>query len=62
MKKIVYAVILVAVILLTSCTMQRGWSGNDYGNVNNASYQYFNGKKVEKIKIEAGESLMLAVN
>lgn len=60
MKKLRIALILIAAVLLTSCTRQVGWVGLNYGNTFDFSYQFFDGKETEKIEIEAGDTLTLS--
>lgn len=58
-KKIAFLVALVMIFTLTSCSRQVGWVGLNYGNMIDVSYQLFDGKKVERIQIDAGDTFTL---
>lgn len=59
MKKTTIIILLILTALLSACTRQIGWVGLNYGNIIDASYQFFDGKKVEKIQVNAGERLII---
>ena len=58
-KKIAFLITLVMIFTLTSCSRQVGWVGLNYGNKIDASYHLFDGKKVERIQIDAGDTFTL---
>jgi len=60
MKKLMIAMILITVALLTSCTRQIGWVGLNYGNTFDFSYQFFDGKETERIEMAAGDTFRLS--
>ena len=57
MKKTLLIISIILMALLSACTQQVGWVGLDYLNTIDASYQFYNGKKVERIPVNAGETL-----
>ena len=59
MKKIIFAISLTLVTLLSACTRQVGWVGLNYLNTFDVSYQLFDGRKVERIQIDAGDNFDL---
>lgn len=59
MKKTIAMISLILITLLTACTRQVGWVGLDYLNTIDASYQFFDGKKVERIQVDAGDNFSL---
>ncbi len=60
MKKFLVILSLLLVVLLSSCSKtQVGWVEMNYGNDFQASYQFFDGKETEKIKIDAGDNFSL---
>ena len=59
MKKNIAMISLILITLLTACTRQVGWVGLNYLNTIDASYQLFDGKKVERIQVEAGDNFSL---
>lgn len=50
---------LILTALLTACTRQVGWVGLNYLNTLGASYQFFDGKKIERIQVNAGDNFSL---
>lgn len=60
MKKLIIAISLITIALLTSCTRQVGWVGLNYGNTFDFSYQFFDGKETERIEIGAGDTFELS--
>ena len=59
MKKTLLIAILILAALLTACTRQVGWVGLNYLNTIDVTYQLFDGKKVERIPVNAGETFNL---
>mgnify|MGYP006295936137 CR=1 FL=1 len=59
MKKTLLILSLILIALLTACTRQVGWVGLNYLNTIDVSYQLFDGKKVERIQVDAGETFNL---
>lgn len=59
MKKTVVFISLILIALLTACTRQVGWVGLNYRNTIDVSYQFFDGKKVERIQVDAGDTFSL---
>jgi len=61
MKKIWIAIFLIGTILLSACTTTKiGWVGTNIGNTFRASYQRFDGREIERIRLGAGESFALS--
>ncbi len=58
-KKWLGFVFLMILVLLSACSRKLSWVSTNYGNQFNASYQLFDGKQLDFIKIEAGETLTL---
>lgn len=59
MKKPVLAISMILITLLTACSRQVGWVGLNYLNIIDVSYQFFDGKKVERIQVDAGNTFNL---
>ena len=59
MKKTILLLSLILISLLTACTRQVGWVGLNYLNSIDVSYQLFDGKKVERIQVDAGDNFTL---
>jgi len=59
MKKTLLITSIVLMALLSACTRQVGWVGLDYLNTIDASYQLFNGRKMERIPVDAGKTFDL---
>lgn len=59
MKKTLLIISLILTALLTACTRQVGWVGLNYLNTIDVTYQLFDGKKVERIPVNAGETFNL---
>lgn len=60
MRKFFITIAALAVILLSSCTRQIGWVGLNYQNTIDATYHLFDGKKSERIQVNAGDTFTLA--
>ena len=59
MKKITLISTLILLVSLTACTIKVGWVSINFGNRFSASYQHFNGKQVDRIRMKPGETLTL---
>ena len=59
MKKKWLGFALLMLVLLSGCSRKLSWVSTNYGNQFNASYQLFDGKQVDFIKVKAGERLTL---
>jgi hypothetical protein len=59
MKKIALLTSFMILILLTACTIKVGWVSINFGNRFSASYQRFNGKQMDSIRMEPSETLTL---
>lgn len=59
MKKLILIITIVLFTLLSACTRQIGWVGMNYGNSISATYQLFDGKQTETIRIDAGDKFSL---
>jgi len=62
MKKFLIVFSLITLALLTSCTRKVRWVEMNIGDIFKASYQYFNSREVEFIKLDSGETLYLSYN
>ena len=61
MKKVLFAVVLISALFLTSCSRtQIGWVATNLGNTFEASYRRFDGQEVETYQLESGESFSLS--
>ena len=61
MKKILSAIFLIGTLLLSACTTTKiGWVGTNIANTFQASYQRFDGREMERIRLNAGESFALS--
>lgn len=61
MKKLLSAIFLIGTVLLSACTTTKvGWVGTNIGNTFRASYQRFDGREMERIRLDAGESFTLS--
>jgi hypothetical protein len=60
MKKSLALITLTLMALLSGCTRQVGWVGLNYGNVFDASYILFDGNKLERIQVNAGDTFNLS--
>ncbi|MFW5713052.1 MAG: hypothetical protein ACOCYU_00090 [Brevefilum sp.] len=59
MKKQIIMISLILIALLSACSRQVGWVGLNYLNTIDVSYQFFDGQKIERIKVDAGDTLNL---
>jgi major membrane immunogen (membrane-anchored lipoprotein) len=59
MKKTILASLIILMALLTACSRQVGWVGLNYLNTFDVSYNLFDGRKVERIQLDAGETFNL---
>jgi len=59
MKKLILVISLILVVLLSACSRQVGWVGLNYLNTIDVSYQLFDGKKFERIQMDAGDTFSL---
>ena len=59
MKKLILVISLILVALLSACSRQVGWVGLNYLNTIDVSYQLFDGKKFERIQMDAGDTFSL---
>ena len=59
MKKMIAFLSLITLLLLSACSRQVGWVGLNYLNTIDASYQLFDGQKVERIQVDAGDTFNL---
>ncbi len=61
MKKIILFISLITIALLTSCTTRKiGWVETNFGSTFKASYQFFDGRATDTIKLNEGETLSLS--
>ncbi len=60
MKKSIIITTIALFALLSACTRQVGWVGMNYDNTYSATYQLFDGKQTESIKIDAGDKFSLS--
>ena len=59
MKKVLILLSMMMIIFLSSCTRKIGWVGTNIGDKFNASYQFFDGKQISTLRLDAGETLKL---
>ena len=59
MKKALFLMTLAAFLLLTSCTTQIGWVGIRYDNTVDLSYRSFNGRQIERFRLDGGQKYTL---
>jgi len=61
MKKYLLALLLIPMLLLSSCSQTKiGWVQMNYADVFAASYRLFDGEERERINIDAGDTLSLS--
>ena len=59
MKKALIILFLITTMFLSSCTRKVMWVGTNIGNTFNATYQFYDGKQISTIRLDAGETLSL---
>ncbi len=59
MKKFIALLALIFLALLSACSRQVGWVGLNYLNTIDVSYHLFDGRKVEHIQVDAGDTFNL---
>lgn len=60
MKKILLGIFLIGTMLLSSCsTTKVGWVGTNIGNTYRASYQRFDGREADRIRLRSNEPFSL---
>lgn len=60
MKKILLGIFLIGTMLLSSCTTTKvGWVGTNIGNTYRASYQRFDGREADRIRLRSNEPFSL---
>jgi len=59
MKKTIAFLSLLILALTSACSRQVGWVGLNYLNTIDVSYQLFDGRKVERIQVDAGDTFNL---
>jgi hypothetical protein len=60
MKKFLSLLLLLILFTLPACTRKVGWVETNIGNTFTAQYRFFDGMQTDTIRLDAGESVILA--